>query len=405
MSLRKKIPRNNIHRWRNEKEGKYEGCDLNDLAKSEIQLLKEFVKSKNARRIFTTYVRIGRFIEKVAGEKVIRKEFKKHKADLIDVVERARQTLPLKQVLKCFSMSESTYNQWGLVMYTGCSKSLLDWCLVRQPHQLKEEEIKKMEELLTDETKLHWPISSIFHFAKRNDILHIGKSTWYKYAKLLGLRRPKPSFRKRKNDPGIKAYRPNEIWHADVTYFKVGLKKFYIYLVVDNFSKKVISHLVSDTLNAENRLKTIKDAYDKQYGSLEEDVLLLVDGGSENNNKLVDGYISAIPKLTKLRALHDIVFGNTQIEAHNRILKQGWLYRREFQTEEELREEVNSFVHEFNEIRPHDSLGGLTPSEKHDGSADYNNASYEKLAQQARQERYEYNRCNACTTCFMNCKL
>jgi hypothetical protein len=95
MSLRKKIPRNNIHRWRNEKEDKYEGCDLNDLVKSEIELLKEFVRSKNARRIFVTYARIGRFIEKVAGEEIILQQFKKHKADLIDVVERAGQSLPL----------------------------------------------------------------------------------------------------------------------------------------------------------------------------------------------------------------------------------------------------------------------------------------------------------------------
>jgi putative transposase len=344
-SLRKKIPRNNIHRWRNEKEDKYEGCDLNDLAKSEIELLKQFIQSKNARRIFMTYVRIGRFIEKVAGEKIIRQQFKKHKADLIDVVERARETLPLKQVLKCFSLSETTYNLWVLGMYSGCSNSLLDWCLVRQPHQLKVEEVKKLEELLKDPTKLHWPISSIFHYAKRNDLLHIGKATMYKYAKLLGIRRPKPSYRKRKDEPGIKAHRSNQIWHADVTYFKIGLIKFYIYLVVDNFSKKVISHLVCNELSAKNRLTTIKDAYEKEYGSFEDDVILLVDGGSENNNKLVDTYIHALPKLTKLRALHDIIFGNTQIEAHNRILKQGWLYRKEFQDEDDLRDEVDKFVY------------------------------------------------------------
>jgi hypothetical protein len=65
------------------------------------------------------------------------------------------------------------------------------------------------------------------------------------------------------------------VWHTNLTYFKVGLKKFYIYLVVDNFSKKVISHLVSDALNAKIRLKTIKEAYNQEYGSLEEDRALI----------------------------------------------------------------------------------------------------------------------------------
>jgi hypothetical protein len=66
------------------------------------------------------------------------------------VVERARKTIPLKQVLKCFSLSETTYNLWVLGMYSDCAKSKLDWCLVRQPHQLKVEEVETMEELLTD---------------------------------------------------------------------------------------------------------------------------------------------------------------------------------------------------------------------------------------------------------------
>jgi hypothetical protein len=80
------------------------------------------------------------------------------------------------------------------------------------------------------------------------------------------------------------------VWHTNLTYFKVGLKKFYTYLVVDNFSKKVISHLVSDALNAKNRLKTIKEAYTKNTDHWKRTVLLLVDGGSENNNILVDTY-------------------------------------------------------------------------------------------------------------------
>ncbi len=309
-----------------------------------MQLLKEFVRSKNAKRIFMTYVRIGRFIQSIANEKFIKDRFKQNKMELIDVVERARKSIPLKQVLKCFSLSQTTYNLWVLGMYSDCAKSKLDWCLMRQPHQLKVEEVETMEELLMDSSYEHWPISSLAHFARRNGVLHASPSTWYKYAKLLGVRRIKPKYQKKKGAPGIKATRPNEIWHADVTYFKVGLKTYYIYLLVDNFSSKVLSHLVSDVLSAKNRFLSIKKGYDNQFGSYNDDMLLLVDGGSENNNHLVDNYISLLPNLIKLRALHDIRFGNTQIEAHNKILKQGWLYRKEFDSYEELSDAVDQFV-------------------------------------------------------------
>lgn len=346
-----------------------------------------------------TYVRIGRFIQSMAKEKVIKENFRKNKADLIDIVERARKSIPLKQVLKCFNLSETTYNLWVLGMYSDCSKSKLDWCLVRQPQQLKMAEVEKMEEMLLDPNYEHWPISSLAHYARRNDLLHASPSTWYKYANILRLKRKKPKYRKVKNGPGIRAARPNEIWHADVTYFKVGLKNYYVYLLVDNFSRKVLSHLVSPELSAKNRLLTIRNAYEKEFGSYEQDVMLLVDGGKENNNHLVDNYISLLPNLTKLRALHDIRFGNSQIEAHNKILKQGWLYRIPIDDPEVLVSEVERFVEEFNEVRPHHSLGGMTPSEMHDGCENYNNASFKIISKNARKERYTENRCNACARC------
>jgi putative transposase len=399
LSLRKKIPRNNIHRWRNEDEDKYEGCDLNDLAKSEIELLKEFVRSKNARRIFMAYVRIGRFIQSVTSEKVIKQQFKKNKADLIDVVERARTTLPLKQVLKCFSLNEKTYNLWVLGMYSDCAGSAIDWCLSRQPHQLTKDELDVMEELLRSSQFEHWPISSLAHYARRNDLLHCSPSTWYKYARILGVRRSKPKYRKKKNAPGIKAERPNQVWHADVTQFKIGTMKYYIYLLVDNFSKKILSYKLSDELSGKSRFETIKAAYESEFGSFQEDVKLLVDGGSENHNEIVNSYVGNLGNLTKLRALHDINFGNSQIEAHNKILKQGWLYRKPITEYGMLRDELERFVLEFNEVRPHHSIGGMTPSEMHQGCENYFNTSYKQVASAARKHRCRVNKCNTCTNC------
>lgn len=58
------IPRNNIYRWQNEDEDKYEGCDLNDLVKSEIGLLMEFVRLKNVTMRVTRSAEIQSLISK-----------------------------------------------------------------------------------------------------------------------------------------------------------------------------------------------------------------------------------------------------------------------------------------------------------------------------------------------------
>ena len=171
-NLRQKIPRSTIHRWRHESSGKYIGCDLNDLANSELELLRQIIRSKNSRKIFITYVRIGRFLQSLTKENYLREQLKKHKMDMIDVVERARKTLPFNQVLKCFNLSKTTYNLWVLGLYSNCHKSKSDWCLRRQPHQLNHVEIENMKRLLTANEFSHWPISSIAHHAKRKDLLH-----------------------------------------------------------------------------------------------------------------------------------------------------------------------------------------------------------------------------------------
>tara|TARA_B110000046_G_C12959154_1_gene383697 strand:- start:559 stop:1098 length:540 start_codon:yes stop_codon:yes gene_type:complete len=154
-SVRKSIPRSTIHRWRQEKSEKYIGSELNELAKSELALLKQFVYSRNERRVFMNFVRIGRFIQNISGERVIRKLFTENKEELIDLIERIKETMPLEQVLRCFNISRSTYNLWILGLYGDCYRSELNWCKARQPNQLGDDEVSIMKDLLTDKELEH----------------------------------------------------------------------------------------------------------------------------------------------------------------------------------------------------------------------------------------------------------
>ncbi|MFN6943676.1 MAG: hypothetical protein ACK4ND_01920 [Cytophagaceae bacterium] len=46
-----------------------------------------------------------------------------------------------------------------------------------------------LKNLLTDPGYTCWPVSSIAHHARRNGLLFIAQSTWYKYALALGIKR------------------------------------------------------------------------------------------------------------------------------------------------------------------------------------------------------------------------
>lgn len=364
-----------------------------------MEMLRKFVHSRKERRIFMNYVRIGRFMHEIAGDEAVRKAFKNNKEDLIDIIDRTKEYIPLEQVLRCFNITRTTYNNWILGLYGDCHLSQLNWCKVKRPQQMSDYEINTMRDLLQDKEMEHWPISSVAHYARRNGLLYASNSTWYKYAKILGIRQhPKKQKYKRKR-PGIKASAPNQIWHADVTYFRIGTEMYYIYLVVDNYSRKILSYYVSNELSARHRLKTIEEAYENEFGLVYDDVTLLVDGGRENNNSKMDGYIDMLPNLRKLIALKDIRFSNTQVEAHNRILKYSWLYRIKIKDGEHLKEVVKFAIREFNLERPYDAIGGLTPAEAHEQMDGYMDTSKELQMKEARSERCNSNRCNHCEDC------
>ena len=53
---------------------------------------------------------------------------------------------------------------------------------------------------------------------------------------------------------------PNRIWAGDITYLKVGSKWHYLCVVVDLFSRKVISWQLSDQPNAQLVINTFDNA-------------------------------------------------------------------------------------------------------------------------------------------------
>ena len=89
--------------------------------------------------------------------------------------------------------------------------------------------MQTVKDYLTDERFKNWSAISIYYQALREKAVFMGKSTWYKYANMLGLKNK--FFRlKRKQEIGIRASRPFQILHMDVTIFKpLDQTKVYIY--------------------------------------------------------------------------------------------------------------------------------------------------------------------------------
>ncbi len=89
---------------------------------------------------------------------------------------------------------------------------------------------------------------------------------------------------------------------------------------------------------------------------------MIVDGGTENNNKSVEILLEKYP-VDKLVALKDILKSNSMIESLNKLIKYNHLYPRNIHDQEELEKIMRKIVvPDYKDKRPNGQLFGLTPA-------------------------------------------
>jgi putative transposase len=127
---------------------------------------------------------------------------------------------------------------------------------------------------------------------------------------------------------------------------------------------------------------------------------LIVDGGSENNNTLVNVFVEKNRKnLQKLIALKDIVFSNSMIEAQFSLMKYNYLYRMKIETQNDLIKAMQFIDNDFNHIRPHSALNGATPDEAYFNSTILPKNQYLIETKEAKTIRIKENKSMKCAKC------
>ena len=175
--------------------------------------------------------------------------------------------------------------------------------------------------------------------------------------------------------------------------------KSYLYFLMDNYSRLIINWRAELRVSGRIRLETIEEAYHKYSPDSGEDIILLVDGGVENNNNEMESFIQSDEiNLRKLIAQKDIRFSNSVIEAQNKLIKYRYLFKQDFRDIHELRKGLEWIVHDYNHNRPHISLQGLTPNEAATGEYVPKDKWHEQIIQ-AQINRLEENRKELCRIC------
>ena len=406
---RKQIHRSLLSKWQREAPDKYVGYELNDNMEELYDLMKKVSDDQRLQKTLIAFYRIAKTLKDIIGTgKEYIDKIRGHKYRIVDAIQRAKKTIGIKRAVKLFGIGKSTYGIWAMETYYSCGQALSKLCNNAYPQQLTAKEIHKMHRMLSNGKHLHWPIISVAYYGIKRSLLKAHPNTWYKYARLMKIKRKRHRKFHRKYAEGVRANAPNEKWHADITELKTADGNIsYIYLVIDNFSRYITSWRVADKICAKIRLdtfaETIERADIKLKSKRKKKTELIVDGGTENNNKKVETFIERYP-VEKLVALKDILKSNAMIESVNKIIKYDYLFPRHILNQSELTNLMSKVVvPDYNDKRPHGSLNGLTPLEAY-GKKKVNFKRMREGMIEAHTDRVNYNRTHSCHGCPFGCK-
>ena len=396
MSVQILIPKSTLSNWRKESPEKYYTGGIERL--DQIDELLTFYPSLPGAfhgliRLLKTYQNCMKTSSSYS--QILRE----HKEQIVKAVHSCKNTISLKKAIRLFGISIHTFYEWRSQVELPCLTSPIKQCKTRRTNQLTMEEVSKMEKLLTDQKIAHWSIASIHHYARRMGLVIAGLQTWYKYNQLMKWRKTRQK-RKPQNYHPLRATRPNEYWHMDVTIFRTrdGVKN-YIYALMDNFSRKVLSWEVSDKLSGAISTDLVRKALSLGRTHYPELVShLIVDGGSENNNQLMEDFLLHSP-IIKLVAQKDIPSSNSMVEAKNMKIKYECLHRKDILNQKGLIKELVEFFDEDSRVKPLNALGGYTPDEVYIQKFDPSNSSYHQELGYAQVARKVWNRANTCQFC------
>jgi len=147
----------------------------------------------------------------------------------------------------------------------------------------------------------------------------------------------------------------DQVWGIDITYlpFKKGF--LYLFIIIDWHTRQIVDYEVSYTLEKEFVLRCLRRALCHRKPEI-----INSDQGSHFTNQayldLMESNGVRISMDGKGQALDNI-----RTERFFRSLKYEDIYINEYITPREMINGVNKYIYDYNTVRPHSSLGGLTP--------------------------------------------
>ena len=145
---------------------------------------------------------------------------------------------------------------------------------------------------------------------------------------------------------------------SDLTYVRVGAKWAYICILLDLGAREIIGYSGGAYKNAD----LVYKAFSTVQGNLFEIHMFHTDRGREFDNALIDGLLGSF-QISRSLSMKGCPYDNAVAESTFKMIKAEFVSSHRFDTLDQLQRELADYVHWFNNIRLHGTLGYLSPVE------------------------------------------
>ena len=169
--------------------------------------------------------------------------------------------------------------------------------------------------------------------------------------------------------PELLATKPNELWSWDITKL-LGPAKwtyYYLYVILDVFSRFVVGWLISERESASLARELIAETCTRQ-GIQPDQLTIHADRGSSMTSKPV-AFLMADLGVTKTHSRPHVSNDNPYSEAQFKTLKYQPDYPERFGCQQDARSWAKEFFDWYDYQHHHSALGLLTPADVHYGRA------------------------------------
>ncbi len=251
------VPRSTARGWLGAAPSVVVGLEVADLTEPELR--QEILKLRRRVEKLAALLRLALALLHTSGFSLSRERLPEGEAKLriLSAVNRARECIPLRAVLRFLRLSPSRFQAWRR-RQTACALDDQSSCPRTSPHRLTPSEVQTIGDMVTSPEYRHVPTGTLAVLAQRLGTVSASASTWYRLVRKYGWRRPRVRVHPAKPKVGLRTTGPNEMWHIDTTVIRLlDETRAYLHAVIDNFSRRILAWRVADTFAPVNSVAVL----------------------------------------------------------------------------------------------------------------------------------------------------